>query len=126
MEASAPKRLATRILLATADPVLRDTRKAVIENFGFDVKVSTTIQNALDLINSERFEILVLGHTLSSQECCKLARAFRQRRASGRVIEIARYEGAQPLNNPDAVVVGMDGPAALRKTIEAQLLLVKD
>ena len=126
MEAIAPGKIAARILLATADPVLRHTRKRVMEGFGFEVQAGTTQEHALELINSERFEILVLGHTLSSPECTELARAFRQRRPGGRVIEIARDDSAQPLNNPDAIVVGMDGPAALKKTIEGQLLLVRD
>jgi hypothetical protein len=30
-----------------------------------------------ELIQAKRFELLVLGHTLSGKECCKLASAFR-------------------------------------------------
>jgi len=124
MNASAPKEAPIRILLATADAALRESRRALIESFGFHVSTSATETQALQLLQSDQFQLLILGHTLTSAECCKIAKAFRGRQPKGRVIEIARSMDSEPLNNPDAIVVGLDGPIALRETIEGQLRFV--
>jgi CheY-like chemotaxis protein len=117
---SAPSTAPIRVLLATADPMLRETRKALIQSFGFDVTASKTEDDALSHMRTERFDLLVLGHTLPARECRNLANAFRVYHPNGRIIEIIRTHGMSPVNNPDAIVVGMDGQIALRDTLEAQ------
>lgn len=124
MTASAQQEASIHILLATADQALRESRRVLIASFGFQVSASASEAEALRLLESQQFHLLVLGHTLTSHECCTIAKAFRRQQPMGRIIEIARSHDSPPLNNPDATVVGMDGPEALRQTIERQLRFV--
>lgn len=120
MNASVPTEARVRVLLATADPLLRETRRALIRSFGFEVIASSTVEDTTELLLSNRFELLVLGHSLTSKDCCAVAKVFRQHHPHGRIVEIASSPAMPPLNNPDATVVGMDGPDALRTILEQQ------
>lgn len=110
-----------RVLLATADPVLRETRVALLTQFGFEAAASTSIQNAIDLIQATPFDLLVLGNTLSPEACSQISKAFRQHRPKGRVVEILPASGADCNDSPDATVIGLDGPSALREVLWEQI-----
>jgi DNA-binding response OmpR family regulator len=109
------------ILLATADPILRETRQLLLRQFGFEVKAPIGKQQALELIDAESFGFLILGNTLPEKTRIEIASVFRQTQPHARIIEILASPGETPTTNPDAVVVGLDGPLALRAAIEAQL-----
>jgi len=115
-----------RILLATADPMLRESRKAVLRSFGFDATASESTQHALDLMKAKTFDILILGNTLLPDDCVKLSAEFRKHRPSGRILEILPASGHDCKDHPDATVVGLDGPLALRTAIDEQLSILGD
>jgi len=96
---------ATKVLYATADPVLRCTREAVMSNEGCEVVTSLSTLHAHQLIQYHAFDCLVLGSSLSSATCNELASRFRLRNPKGKVVEIAGY-GDRPMDEPDARVVG--------------------
>ena len=115
-----------RILLASPNPVLSQTREALIRSFGFDVSATSGETDAFDMMEGVRFDLLlVIGHSLGSVGAARLAKAFRGHNPRGRVIEIAARPGLPPLNNPDAVVVGLDGPVALQSVLETQLRIAQ-
>jgi DNA-binding response OmpR family regulator len=113
-----------RILLATTDPGLRESRIAVLRSFGFDTTASDSTKHAVDLVKSKHFDILILGNSLSPDECVKISAAFRTHRPSGRIVEILPASGHDCKDHPDATVVGLDGPLALRAAIHKQLSMV--
>jgi hypothetical protein len=109
------------ILLATEDPLLRETRKRILRQFGFEVKAPVGKQQTLELIVAESFGLLVVGNTLSIVARAEIASAFREAQPHARIVEIVSSPGESATTNPDAVVVGLDGPLALKTVIEAQL-----
>jgi hypothetical protein len=115
----------SRILLATSDPGLRESRTAVLRCFGFDVTASKSTQHALELIGSRSFDLLVLGNTLTPDACREISIAFRRCRPTGRIVEILPASGVDCKSDPDVSVVGLDGPIALRGAIDEQLRLAR-
>jgi CheY-like chemotaxis protein len=109
------------VMLATDDPILRETRMLLLHQFGFNVNAPVGKQQALELICAESFAVLILGNTLPETTRIEIATAFRQRQPHGRIIEIITAACEVSIANPDAVVIGLDGPSALRAVIEAQL-----
>jgi CheY-like chemotaxis protein len=116
--ATGPQR---RILLATKDPLLRQTRKEVLISFGYHVSAPIGEIDVLTSIQSEHFDVLVLGDTLDPDNKRRFATKYRNRQPHGRVVEIVVAFGYTAFGNPDAAVVGLDGPLALQHAIEEQL-----
>ena len=112
--------MASRVLLATADPVLRETRVALIKSFGFHTTASTSLEHALRLIADMPFDILVIGHTLTAEACDTISREFRKHKSQGRIIEILRSFGDDSKCHPDVTVVGLEGPLRLRDVLLEQ------
>jgi CheY-like chemotaxis protein len=110
-----------RILLATKDPLLRRTRHDVLISFGYHVAAPNGEGEALTLIHSEHFDVLILGDTLDPSHKRQFATKYRLHQPHGRIIEIVFTLGDPPFGNPDAAVVGLDGPRALQRAIEEQL-----
>src|SRR4051812_2995405 len=109
------------ILLATSDPLLRETRKVILRRFGFAVKAPAEQSATLRLIELERFDLLILGNSLPRPARHEIAVAFREKQRQARIIEIFSEPGEPPVSNPDAYVLGLDGPLALRSAVDAQL-----
>jgi CheY-like chemotaxis protein len=118
IRATGPRR---RILLATKDPLLRQTRKDVLLSFGYYVSAPVGEVEVLTLIQSEHFDVLILGDTLNPDNKRRFATKYRNQQPHGRVIEIVAAFGYSAFGNPDAAVVGLDGPLALQHAIEEQL-----
>lgn len=118
---SSTKAVPQRILLATKSAILRNTRKTILSNFGYYVVAPTNDHDALVLIQTQSFGLLILGNTLEPESMVKLADEFRRCQPGGRVLEILLAPGVGTLREPDATVVGVDGPVALQKMIEEQI-----
>jgi CheY-like chemotaxis protein len=97
---------ATRVLSASADPALRQTRELVLIGEGCEVKTSLSKAHAHELIKSHLFDILVFGNSLSPGTCQELAKSFRLRNPQGKIIEILASKWDSPMNQPDAVAAG--------------------
>ena len=110
-----------RVLLATSDLNLRDTRTALLQSFGLDATSSDSTSDAVELIRNVPFDLLVLGHTLSDEDCATISTAFRLFRPHGRIVEILPASGADCRADADAQVIGLDGPTVLKKVIFEQL-----
>jgi CheY-like chemotaxis protein len=121
MSASGMKALPRRILLATKDPLLRETRKLLVAGFGFYVEAPNDQRETQALIQSESFDLLILGNTLDPETIVGLAAEYRKQQPHGRIIEIVDSAYEEPVDSPDAIVVALDGPLALQHVIEGQL-----
>jgi len=51
--------MTTRLLFVDDEAGIRKTLKLILDQHGFDVTTSATVPEALQLINHERFEVLV-------------------------------------------------------------------
>jgi CheY-like chemotaxis protein len=97
---------ATRVLSASADPALRQTRELVLIGEGCEVTTSLSKAHAHELTKSHVFDVLVFGNSLSRDTCQELARSFRLRNPQGKIIEILASKWDPPMNQPDAVAAG--------------------
>ncbi len=114
-----------QVLLATADPVLRESRTAILNHFGLRTIASESTAHAIELIETIDFDVLVLGNTLSPNACRDISGAFRRFRPQGRIIEILPASGIDCRDHPDVTVRGLAGPDALRSTVAEQLRIAR-
>ena len=105
MSATLSKR-AIRVLSASADPALRYSRELLLRSQGCEVKTSLSKFHAKQLIQSEAFDLLVFGNSLTPKTCQELAKDFRLRNSQGKIIEILSARWNSPMNQPDATAVG--------------------
>jgi DNA-binding response OmpR family regulator len=115
--ASKTKERPIRILSASSDPSLNQARALLLRHYGFDVTTSESKEGAHEQIEGLRFDVLIFGSTLPSDTCWELAQAFRRHNAEGKIVEIIPSPWASAKNQPDATVVGSDGPEKLIVTI---------
>jgi hypothetical protein len=106
-----------RVLSASIDPGLNYARGLLLRHHGFEVTTSNSTEHAREQIQQHLFDVLIFGNTLPRDTCWQLAGIFRQRNASGKIIEILPSPWAAPKNNPDATVVSSDEPTELVATI---------
>jgi hypothetical protein len=109
-----------RILSASVDSSLNQSRAMLLRHHGFDVKTSESLEHAREQIAEQLFDVLIFGSTLPRDMCWQLAEAFRQRNTNGRIVEILPSPWAAPKNRPDATVVSSDEAAKLISTIRAE------
>src|SRR5689334_407361 len=102
-----------RILSASIDSALNQSRALILRHHGFDVTTSESKENAREQIQSSDFDVLVFGNTLPHDTCWELAEVFRRRSPQGKIIEIIPSPWATPKNQPDATVVGTAEPERL-------------
>lgn len=106
-----------RILSASVDSSLNQSRAMLLRHHGFDVKTSESLEHACEQIAEHLFDVLIFGSTLPRDTCWQLAEVFRQRNANGRIVEILPSPWATPKNRPDATVVSSDEATKLISTI---------
>ncbi len=121
MMSTAPQVTPVRVLSVSADAGLSVSRELLLTEYGYAVTSALSKPQALELIESQRFELLILGSRLGAEICTELGRAFRGHNPRAKVVEVLVDSMAPPMNNPDAIVAGTDGPAALLQTIQAAL-----
>ena len=57
------------LLLCGLDPLLLDTRKLILERCGYQVSIASNPVNAQRIIQSRRVDLVILCHSLSTDEC---------------------------------------------------------
>lgn len=112
------KKPAVRILSASTDAGLNHSRALLLREHGFEVKTSESLEQATQLIETEDFDVLIFGSTLSRDACWTLAEAFRKRHARGKIIEILPSPWSTPRAAVDATVIGSEEPAKLVASIQ--------
>jgi DNA-binding NtrC family response regulator len=115
--ASKTKERPIRVLSASSDSNLNQARALLLRHYGFDVTTSESKEHAREHIERIRFDVLIFGSTLPSDTCWELAQTFRRHNSEGKIIEIIPSPWASAKNQPDATVVGSDGPEKLIATI---------
>lgn len=105
MEAAQQISKRIRVLSASADAVLRQTRELLLVGEGCEVKTSLSKAHAHELIQSQSFDVLIIGNSLTPNACRELAKTFRLRNPRGKIIEILVATWDSPMNEPDVIVV---------------------
>jgi hypothetical protein len=94
------------VLSVSADPGLSHTRELLLINHGCEVKTSLSKSHAQELMQSQSFDVLVCGNSLTPDVCRELAKDFRARNPRGKIIEILVAQWEAPMNGPDAIAIG--------------------
>lgn len=111
---------AIRVLSASVDPLLNNSRALFLRRYGFAVTTSSSKEQARKVLNSAVYDILIFGSTLPADACCELAEVFRTRNSRGKIIEVLTSHTSVPKNRPDAVVASADDPVKIVSTIYSQ------
>ena len=106
-----------RILSASLDPGLNQSRALLLRHYGFDVTTSESKEHAQEQIEGSHFDVMIFGNTLPYDTCWELAYTFRRHNSKGKIIEILPSPWATPKDQPDFCVVGTAEPEELIATI---------
>jgi DNA-binding response OmpR family regulator len=88
-------------------------RAEVLRKAGFVVSTPEDVDDALSIIGRQNFDVIVLSYTLTNESVERLADAAREHCGDCPIISITRTPIYDRLIDPDAVVIGEEGPAAL-------------
>jgi DNA-binding response OmpR family regulator len=64
---------ARKILCVSFDRMVSDNRRILLKEAGYDVTATTNVTEALDLLNRERFDVVIVGHRFLEEEKYVLA-----------------------------------------------------
>ena len=81
-----------QVLSCSANELLRTIREMILREAGREVVNSSSKAHALELIQRESFDVLLLGHSLSDSSLDSLCDGFRRRFPSGRVVLVSGGE----------------------------------
>lgn len=85
-----------RILIISAESVLANTRKGLIElHPGWEATISRNKQHALALLHKEFFHLLVLCNSLSATAQAEFASIYRQKNPQGKILAIIMRGGTE-------------------------------
>ena len=105
-----------KVLCVCWDSSLQRSRVWVLESAGFAVRSAGTPQDAAGLLSRHRFDLLVLGHTLTHEEKLELRSL-----SSGAAIVALRRSDDAPESGFDASVDSGAGPENLLEVIDRLL-----
>lgn len=104
---------ANRVLLLGRIHELALYRAEVLRDRGFEVRVSTDKEQALQLIQGGDFDAVVLSYTLSTETVEELANEVREHCPECPVVVISKTPGPDRRIAPDALALANEGPKAL-------------
>jgi len=105
-----------RVLIASADVELSESRKLIIERqAAVEVAVSRNKQHALALLHRELFDLLILCNSLTSRTQTEFSTIYRQKNPKGRILAIV-VRGAAELQF-DALLFSPVSPRELLSAV---------
>ncbi len=110
---------AKRIVSVSSDPILLQTRNAVLRSAGYDVSDATGADDTKKLLDGSRFDVLVIGHTMPESVRRTLSE-MGQRHATP-VVLLCLGRGQSSDIAADVRVDSSEGPAALLKAVAGLL-----
>ena len=105
-----------RVLCVSRDPRLLESRHLVLSRKYETVTVGS-VEEMRSLPASEQFDVIVLCHSLSSEECDVSAKLVRVRWPKAKIVALS-VEQNGCFDGADEVVRGLDGPRVLLGTID--------
>lgn len=83
------------ILCLGEDPNLLGTRTMLLNSLGAEVKQATSIAEALEQVDGENFDLIVLCHSLKQSDAVAICDAFRERKAPPLILKITNSFGLE-------------------------------
>ena len=109
---------ATHVLLYGNDETLLTTRSWILTKSGFLVDRATSADEVERKVAEHRPEVLILCHTLSSEECRRVGQIATQSQLLMRTLVLAtRFSGCTP-NLPSTLFVVSPDPQRLISTVQ--------
>ena len=105
-----------RVLCVSRDQRLLESRHLVLSRKYETVTVGS-VEEMRSLPASEQFDVIVLCHSLSSEECDVSAELVRGRWPKAKIVALS-VEQNGCFDGADEVVRGLDGPRVLLGTID--------
>ena len=94
-------------------------RAEVLKQMGYEVKVTTTPEEARDAVDEGGFDVAILSYTMSSDVVKELADLIRQKCPECPLLTISQNAKQDPHVMPDAVVMSELGPAGLIRALKS-------
>ena len=110
-----------KLLLLSADAELSSLRHHILANAGFKVSRAISRKEALQLLEQEKFDVLVISHTMSQESMIEMAGIFRVQNPNSPIVTVAKGRWQDLKIEFDSSVTGDEGPEALIETIETVL-----
>lgn len=82
-----------RVLSISYDVVLLNTRAMILEREGYTVTSAQTLRDAIALLQQDRFDAAIIGHSIPIEEQRQMSEAIRQQCPDAPVIALTRREG---------------------------------
>jgi len=108
------------ILVFGTDALLLDTRRRILENAGFGVTWSITLEDTVQSLREKDVALLLLCHTLSSEDCERVIAVAHSITPTIVILALATTSGPC-VEKSDVVVHQMSGPQKLVETVQTIL-----
>ncbi len=99
------------ILSVSYDPVLLQTRQLLLEHAGYRVTSVEGVTSALAACQSERYDLLVIGHSIAHRDKQAIAGEFK--RMWGAPVLVLLRANEPKLREADFSIDAAEGPAPL-------------
>jgi DNA-binding response OmpR family regulator len=106
------------ILMVSHNRELSLLRQAVLKAQGVSCVFCETQSEALDAIERELFDAMAVCHTVPEETIEEIHQAFSKRNPDAGVVLILKDWTQEKKDDPDAVILGIEGPNALRRALE--------
>lgn len=103
-----------QVLCVCWDTSLQRSRVWVLESAGLEVRAASTPHDAVAALTRHRFDLLLLGHSLTHEEKLEVSRLAK---AVGTTVIALRLSDCAPETEFDASVDAGNGPEALLQTV---------
>jgi DNA-binding response OmpR family regulator len=110
-----------RVLLLSADPELSSLRQHVLAHAGFAISRALSRKEALQLLGQEKFDVLVISHSMSHENIVEMTELFRAGNPNSPIVTVAKGKWQDLKIEFDAAVTGDEGPEALIEAVETVL-----
>jgi CheY-like chemotaxis protein len=111
-----------KILLLNDDEAALMARKLLLESHGYEVLTATHPQKALEIIGSQRIDLIVADHFLWYTEGAKIASEIKELNPSLRIILFSGIvQQPEDMQGVDGVVVQIEGPDGLLSVVSSFL-----
>jgi DNA-binding NtrC family response regulator len=109
------------LLLLSADPELSTLRGHALSQAGFSVSRAESRKEALELLEKEKFDALVVSHSMPEENIAEMAELFRTHNPNSPIVTVAKGRWQDLKIEFDAAVIGEEGPEALIEAVETVL-----
>ena len=110
-----------KLLLLSADPELSALRGHALAHAGFAVTRAQSRKEALTLLEHEKFDVLVMSYSMSSENISEMAELFRNQNPNSPIVTVAKGRWQDLEIEFDSAVSGEEGPEALIEMVETVL-----